>query len=217
MIVGLIAEGAVVARTNASEAAGDRARSRILDAALEVFAAKGYRAGSLDDIARLAGVTRSALIYHFKNKQGLLTSLLARRDADTRIMQKSDLDSGEDPTAELMATIRLRSPAIRAAADEMKLAHLLEAEAADPAHPAREWAAARANRIRDHFAARLAHSFAMGAPDGVDARSLAAVTLAVIHGLETQWLIDPDGVNVDRALETFEALVLTSASVSTRP
>lgn len=201
-----------MARTNAAEAAGERTRDRLLDAALEVFAAKGYRAGSLEDVATLAGVTRGALIYHFQNKQGLLLGLLSRRDAQVRIMQESAPERDSADAAELMATIRRRSPSIRAAIDEMKLAHLLEAEAADPAHPAREWVAVRADRIRKHFAAQLCGSFPDLAPNGVDAQSLAAVTLAVIQGLETQWLLAPESVDVDRALEAFEALVLAAAS-----
>lgn len=201
-----------MARTKAAEVAGERTRDRILDAAVEVFSTKGYRAGSLDDIATIAGVTRGSLIYHFGNKQGLLTSLLSRRDSEVQIMQKSEFDVGENLTRELLATLRRRSPAIREALDEMKLAHMLEAEASDATHPAREWAALRSARIRAHFASRYVATFAAQEQSGVDAGSLAAVTLAVIHGLETQWLMDPEAVDVDRALETFEALVLAAAA-----
>ncbi|MBM3907890.1 MAG: TetR/AcrR family transcriptional regulator [Gemmatimonadetes bacterium] len=47
----------------------------ILDAALRVFAKRGYNAARLDDIAAAAGVTKGTIYYYFKNKHALLTRL----------------------------------------------------------------------------------------------------------------------------------------------
>jgi hypothetical protein len=44
---------------------------RILEAALHAFAAKGYRATTLDSIGRAAGVTGPAIYRHFAGKQEL--------------------------------------------------------------------------------------------------------------------------------------------------
>ncbi|MCM2397208.1 TetR/AcrR family transcriptional regulator [Rhizobium sp. S95] len=51
---------------------------QILQAAEDLFLEKGYEDVTLEEIAALAGVTRGAVHWHFKNKQGLL---LALRDA----------------------------------------------------------------------------------------------------------------------------------------
>ncbi len=51
---------------------------RVLDAALEVFASKGFEQGRLEDVARLVGVTKPALYLHFASKQTLLEALVAR-------------------------------------------------------------------------------------------------------------------------------------------
>jgi len=60
---------------------GDRPRE-ILAAALRVFAARGYTATRLDDIAAAAGVTKGTIYYYFKNKDALLVRLAAAADRE---------------------------------------------------------------------------------------------------------------------------------------
>lgn len=50
-------------------------RARLLDAAMDVFHARGVEATTLDDIAREAGVTRGAIYWHFKNKSDLFSAM----------------------------------------------------------------------------------------------------------------------------------------------
>lgn len=58
---------------------------QILQAAESLFLEKGYDRVSLEEIAALAGVTRGAVHWHFRNKQGLL---LALRDRAQEPFQK---------------------------------------------------------------------------------------------------------------------------------
>jgi len=51
---------------------------QILSAAESLFLEKGYDNVSLEDIAAHAGITRGAVHWHFKNKQGLILALRAR-------------------------------------------------------------------------------------------------------------------------------------------
>lgn len=50
----------------------------VIDAALEVFVADGYEKGRLEDIARRAGVTKSAIYHHFPSKLAILEALIRR-------------------------------------------------------------------------------------------------------------------------------------------
>src|SRR3972149_4293641 len=61
-------------------------RQRILDAAIEVFAEKGYHDTAVDDIVRASDTSKGAVYFHFPNKQGIflvlideLTKMLAQR------------------------------------------------------------------------------------------------------------------------------------------
>ena len=55
---------------------GQRTRQAILDAALELFADKGYFGTSLRDVAAAVGVRESALYNYFKSKEALFDALI---------------------------------------------------------------------------------------------------------------------------------------------
>lgn len=74
---------------NAKPAVSDRrrlkgmvSRDRILDSALELFSQRGYAATGVYDIARAAGIEKTALYWHFGSKEGLLAAVLDRMDAE---------------------------------------------------------------------------------------------------------------------------------------
>ena len=60
---------------------GQRTRQAILDAALVLFADKGYYGTSLRDVARVVGVRESAIYNYFSGKEALFEALLAAESA----------------------------------------------------------------------------------------------------------------------------------------
>lgn len=94
----------VPARVPARETARDR-RAEILAAALEVFAAQGFAAARLDDVAARAGVAKGTLYLHFASKQDLFEKLVSGAAAPV-LSQFADLASDPDrSTAELVAAL----------------------------------------------------------------------------------------------------------------
>ena len=53
-------------------------KSEILDAAEELFAAKGYEKTSTGDILERVGIARGTLYYHFQSKEEILDALIGR-------------------------------------------------------------------------------------------------------------------------------------------
>ncbi len=51
-------------------------RSRILDAALTIFAAKGYHDTRMDEIVEESGTSKGAIYFHFPNKERLFLALV---------------------------------------------------------------------------------------------------------------------------------------------
>ncbi|PQO22471.1 TetR family transcriptional regulator [Rhodobacteraceae bacterium WD3A24] len=82
-----------------------RNRKLILDAALDVFSAQGYRGATLDQIAASAGLSKPNLLYYFDNKEEihrtLLTDLL-----DAWLAPLHDLAPDGDPQAEILGYVR---------------------------------------------------------------------------------------------------------------
>lgn len=56
------------------------ARDAVLDAFEELLIDVGERAATLDAVARRAGVSKGGLLYHFPNKEALITATLERLD-----------------------------------------------------------------------------------------------------------------------------------------
>ena len=55
---------------------GERKRAAILDAAGQVFLAKGYVGASMDEIAAVAGVSKQTVYKHFRDKEALFHQLI---------------------------------------------------------------------------------------------------------------------------------------------
>jgi len=55
---------------------GPATRDRILQAALEVFAEKGYHRALVDDIVRASRTSKGAVYHHFPNKEALFLALV---------------------------------------------------------------------------------------------------------------------------------------------
>ncbi len=68
-------------RTPPSRLNHGEARGRIIEAAERLFAVDGYDAVSFRDLTTAAGVSLSAIYYHFGSKQAVLSEIFARRAA----------------------------------------------------------------------------------------------------------------------------------------
>lgn len=80
-------------------------RELILDAALEVFSAYGFRGATIDQIAEAAGMSKPNLLYYFRRKEDIHTTLMQRM-LDTWLEPLKEIDAIGDPLTELRSYIR---------------------------------------------------------------------------------------------------------------
>ena len=59
-------------------AQGDASRERILTTAISLFSERGFAGTSVADVCERAGVVKTAIYWHFENKEGLLEAALER-------------------------------------------------------------------------------------------------------------------------------------------
>lgn len=77
----------------------------ILDAALGVFAAQGFRGATLDQIAEAAGLSKPNLLYYYASKEAVHRALMERL-LDTWLAPLRAIDPAGDPQAEIRAYVR---------------------------------------------------------------------------------------------------------------
>lgn len=187
-------------------------RERILAAAKQVFAARGFRGGSLNDVAVLAGYTRAGLLHHFPSKESMLLALLEDRDSRLFDLEPQEREEG---IRELLHRLTETTDIILRDRELVQLAHVLTAEASGSEHPARDWVARRQEFIRGLLTRAVTRSIERGEIDpDVDAANLAAVIFGMFEGLEAQWLLDP---SVDPRAGHQAMLTLLEKNVSKKP
>jgi len=81
-----------------------RNRQAILDAALDVFSAQGFRGATLDQIADVAGLSKPNLLYYFPSKEAIHVELLGRLLTNW-LDPLRDLDATGDPVAEILSYV----------------------------------------------------------------------------------------------------------------
>ena len=79
--------------------------SAILDAALEVFSAHGFRGSTLDQIANKAGLSKPNVLYYFNGKEAIHVALLSDL-LDTWLDPLRALNPNGNAQDELLAYIR---------------------------------------------------------------------------------------------------------------
>lgn len=84
----------------------DLMRDEIQRAAAELFAERGYRAVTIDDIAERIGFTKSAMYYYYKNKYHLLSKIF--HDSITHYLSRAQEIAAtvKDPEQRLRSLIR---------------------------------------------------------------------------------------------------------------
>lgn len=160
-------------------------RERILDAALDVFAGKGYHRASVDDIVRAPGTSKGAVYHHFETKEAVFLALvddfagrLAAGVASTIASRHGALGKVEGALEAALATF----------ADNQRLARLilLEAVSLGPLYEAKR------AEVHDRFTALiqgyLDEAVAEGSIPALDTRVATLVWLGSVNEIVVQWL-----------------------------
>ena len=80
-----------------NEASRPDKRERITEAAIVVFAAKGYRSARVSDVAKEAGVADGTIYLYFRNKEDLLLSIFEEKMEMLLQILESKMDGVECP------------------------------------------------------------------------------------------------------------------------
>lgn len=174
-------------------AKGVAKREEILEAALEVVAAHGYRKASVREIADAAGLSPAGLLHYFGSKEELFVEILRARDEhDTQDHQGEDF-------AQVFLDVLRHNAAVPG------LVHLysrLAADAGDPEHPAHTFFRQRTAALEDAYRDWIVTAQESGALRAdLDQGWIMRSVHALADGLQTAWMLDP---TIDMAADVAE-------------
>jgi AcrR family transcriptional regulator len=190
-------------------------RELLLDAAEEVFAARGFEGASLDEIADTAGYTRGAIYKHFADKEDLFLAVNKRFNERFLTGFLDLIDPGTPPAEMDLALIAkrwhdLQTPSERAfgLGMEFSLYVLRNPQVRDRVIEQRHAVAEMIAHFIQEQADRL------GATLRIPARTLARITLATGDGLQLAMYLDQ---NEDDLYEPFLELLLSAWEMPAEP
>ena len=166
-----------------------------MEAAAQVFAERGFRAASVDEIARQAGFSKGAVYWHFDSKEDLFFALLEER-LDGPLRQA--IESFESAPAEQDMSLTA-DDVFAFLVEQHRDLVLLEHEywslaVRDPRLRARY--VARQAAFRKAYAraieARLEHRGEP--PPDIPAEEIAAALIGAIQGMALEKLVDPGAI-----------------------
>ncbi|WP_242454140.1 TetR/AcrR family transcriptional regulator [Bailinhaonella thermotolerans] len=174
-------------------AVGEARRERILHTAMQEFAEHGYRGASLARIAERCELSQPGLLHHFPSKERLLVAVLELRDRmDAERIGHVTGAAMLHALADLVER-NSRVPGL------VQLFTVLSGEAVTADHPAHTWATERYRALRAALTEAFREAVAAGdfRPD-TDPESQADRLIAVMDGLQLQWLLEPDRVDMPK-------------------
>ncbi|MFD4639831.1 TetR/AcrR family transcriptional regulator [Lentzea sp. NPDC058436] len=183
---------------------GEESRAKAVAVATELFALTGFKGTSVAAVAAKTGLSQSGLLHHFPSKAALLTAVLEERDR-----QDGDFLAGSAGPPLGWAAFDALGALVARNSTRPHLVGLfvrLAAEATEPAHPAHSW-------VREHYSGLrrwLTDAVRSGQEQGEIAEdapvgSIVRTTIAVIDGLQQQWLLHPDEMSMTAEFEGFAA------------
>ncbi|MBH0242672.1 TetR/AcrR family transcriptional regulator [Streptomyces bacillaris] len=186
-----------------ARARSEERRAEILRATLEVIAERGYRGATLGAVAERVGLTQQGLLHYFPTKEALLVAVLEDRD---RWDTGGGGRGGEDGAwrLELLGSL-VEYNAMRPGIVQTFSALL--GESVTEEHPAREFFTRRYTQVRAGMAATLRAEYGETLPGGLTPERAAVLLVAVMDGLQYQWLLDPEAVDMPGAFEDFLGLL----------
>lgn len=160
-------------------------RDRILNAALEVFAGKGYHRAIVDDIVRASGTSKGAVYHHFPNKEAVFLALVD--DFAERLATAVAATIGERHGA-LAKVEGALTAALTTFAENERLARLILLEAVSLGATYQAKRAEVAGRFAALIRGSLDEAVKEGSIAALDTRVATLAWLGAVNEVVIQWL-----------------------------
>jgi len=177
-----------------------RTRARLIDAAAELFAQRGFHGATLAEVAGRAGLTTGAIYGNFKSKEELFLAIFEAPAAGVNVAFRHG--------APLKEQMRRLGEAVVAFLPTARARGVLFAEFQTyvQTHPAMQVEAERRITTNVEHLVRTWRAYIPEDEIGMTIEQFVVVIDALIRGLVAQWLVAPSVVTDQTIVAAFEAL-----------
>jgi len=189
----------------------DATRQRLLDAAEEVFAEKGYHGAGVEDIVRASDSSKGGFYFHFPNKQAIFLALIDALVPRLAAAVDRAIAAEPDPVAQLDAALRT---VLETFSRHRRLSKILLIEAVGLGHGFDEKLMETRSRFARMIQGYLDRAVAAGAIAPQDTETAAWVWFGAINEIVLRWLATNQPQRLEDMLPTLRLLLLRSVGAS---
>lgn len=186
-------------------------RQRILEAAEEVFAEKGYHGAVVDDIVRTADMSKGGFYFHFPNKQGIFLALMEALTPRLISAAERAIAQETDPIAKVDAALRT---VLDTFSRHRRLSKILLLEAVGLGHGFEE----KLMEVRAQFAGVIQKYLDQAVEEGaiarIDTRITSFAWLGAINEIVIRWVVTGDPERLEEVIPSLRALLLRSVGIT---
>lgn len=199
-------------RTAGQHTTRDKAatRQRLLDAAEQVFAEKGYHGTVVDDIIQVSDSSKGGFYFHFPNKQAIFLALVDKLVPRLAAAIDRAIAAEPDPIAQLDAALRT---VLETFGRHRKLSKILLIEAVGLGHGFDEKLMRTRGRFAGMIQEHLDRAVAAGAMAPQDTTLISWAWFGAINEIVVRWLATGQPEHLEDALPTLRLLLLRSVGV----
>jgi len=165
-------------------------RDRILSAAVDVFARKGYHGTGVEDIVQASGTSKGAFYHYFPSKQGIFLTLMDELASVVESGVETAIAAEQGALAKVEAALRV---VVETAAAQRDLARILLIEAVGLGPELEVKRLDIHRRFSGMIQRHLDHAVAEKSIPPQDTALLARAWLGALNEVVTQWLVHEDG------------------------
>ena len=183
-------------------------REEILQEATRCFGLYGFRGTTLASIAKAVGLSEPGLLHYFPSKVHLLQGVLAYRDEQDGEKYSSLVDLENVSLPEYFHLLEELVAQNEGIPGLVRLFTILVSESIRSDHPSHEYFVDRYSRARKILAGHFSTSGDIEISADIDLDELASLVLAMMDGLQIQWLLDPENVNMLKSFNLFSKIIV---------
>lgn len=183
-------------------------KEEILEKATQLFGEYGFQGTSFALVAEAVGLTEQGVLHYFPSKVHLLQGVLEYHEKKEIEKHATLIESEHNDLPNLIEQLEGVVRQNEKIPGLIQLFTVLVIESIRSDHPSHEYFVERYRRGREIFVHEFLKVNKTEIRSDVDLEELAALIMAVMDGLQIQWLLDPAKVNMVSVFKLFSTMMV---------